>query len=57
MDRNEIIKALKTIQKVCSEADKCALCPLRRNEDYCMLEANAPVHWNIAEEENWRAFN
>ena len=55
-NKEEILSALKTIQKVCKEHTNCDTCPL--SIDGCCGVGDAdPVEWKIRTTEIWKAFD
>lgn len=57
-DREEIIKALKTIKNTCKSFLKCSHCPFGTDNSDCVLKRQSPEEWKIGEEtEVWRAFS
>lgn len=60
MEKERILKALKTIQEVCEEQETCSTCPLRDTDNGCMLDKQeiTPCDWNINfDDRPWRALN
>ena len=58
MEKERILKALKTIQEVCQEQDTCGTCPIRDANDDCMLRHPSiiPSTWDINfNDAPWRA--
>ena len=53
--KEEILKALKTIQNVCKAHQNCNDCPLSKN-GYCVLGEQDPVDWRIRATDTWKAF-
>ena len=55
MNKEEILKALKTIQNVC-ESHQCDTCPFANYSEECMKQERAPIDWIIGTEDTrWRA--
>jgi hypothetical protein len=55
--KEEILKALKTIQNVCKSHGSCSQCPFGTNDNYCEIQGRAPEDWKIGEKQAvWRAF-
>lgn len=53
-NKQEILKALKTIQKICRE-NRCCTCPFEKN-DSCIIQDQNPEDWKIRETDIWKAF-
>lgn len=58
MNKEEIVKALNVIKKVCIEQKSCCMdCPFYSHNDGCYIINNYPDKWNIQDENDvWRAF-
>lgn len=59
MNKEEILKALEVIKKVCSEVEKCNKCPLSNvKTDMCYMKDLMPEEWRIKsnKDERWKAF-
>jgi hypothetical protein len=54
-NREEILKALRTIQNVCKEHLKCDNCPLSKS-GCCVIGRDDPLDWNIKATDTWKAF-
>lgn len=61
--QEEILKALQIIKDTCHEkyeekdgVSSCYYCPFSDSDGHCILAEQAPMSWDIAEEEPWRAF-
>ena len=55
-NKEEILRALKTIQNVCREHQCCGTCPLSK-DDCCVIGDQDPVDWRIRTAETWKAFD
>ena len=54
-NREEILKALRTIKSVCKAHLNCDTCPLSRN-GLCVVGRQDPENWNIKSVDTWKAF-
>lgn len=55
-NKEEILRALKTIQNVCKEHLCCDDCPLEKN-GWCVVQDQEPEDWKINDTDKiWRAF-
>lgn len=56
-NREEILKALKLIQNICKNEERCDTCPFGTDNNYCILQDQSPEDWKIGENTKvWRAF-
>ena len=53
--REEILRALQTIQNVCKENKCCDTCPFER-DGWCMVQDRDPADWKFRTIDTWKAF-
>ena len=54
-NRQEILKALQTIQNVCKANQCCDTCPLAKG-NWCVIQDQSPEDWKIRTTDTWKAF-
>lgn len=54
-NKEEILKALRTIKGVCIAHALCENCPLSKNER-CVVNEQIPEEWQIKSTDTWTAF-
>ena len=45
----ELLKALRLIRDTCGQRVNCGSCPLCDVNEECVLEKEAPVHWELVD--------
>lgn len=56
MEREEIIKAVRTIKEICGKYEACYYCPFCTSSDGCVINGKIPRKWEIKREDIWRVF-
>ena len=54
-NKEEILKALRTIKGVCMAHGRCEDCPLSKNGN-CDVQEQTPEGWSIRSTDKWTAF-